>query len=41
MAIAIFCECAPLSSMELEKLSGPNYAGSLAFGGFCMVGLVV
>ncbi|MEO0513310.1 MAG: type II CAAX endopeptidase family protein [Planctomycetota bacterium] len=41
MAIVLFWEKLPLSSMGFKKLSGQNLAGGLGLGGFCMVGLVV
>jgi len=41
MAIVLFWERLPLSSMGFKKLSGQNLAGGLGLGGFCMVGLVV
>lgn len=41
MAIVLFWERLPLSSMGFKKLSGQNLAGGLGLGGFCMAGLVV
>lgn len=41
VAIVLFWERLPLSSMGFKKLSRENLVGGLGLGGFCMVGLVV
>ncbi|MEL7483798.1 MAG: type II CAAX endopeptidase family protein [Planctomycetota bacterium] len=41
VAIVLFWERLPLSSMGFKKLTGANVSGGLGLGGFVMVGLVV